>query len=521
MRSDLVYIMAGGIASGIFVRSFFILDLFLVGALAVVGLCAALAYRTRRVRVLLLFGLALIGFALGTFRMDLFASGGEHAVLDAHVGERVALVGEIVREPDPRALRTLLTVRVSMVEGEEADGLVLVSAERFPIFQYGDMVSVEGELTLPESFEGEFGRTFDYPGYLASRGIHHTVSFADVSLLLRGEGGMPLLPHLYTLKAHFMRSIEDALPEPQAGLAEGLTLGVKRALGEDLEAAFRTTGIIHIVVLSGYNVTIVVEAVMRLLSFFFALRARIVFGVMAIVAFAFLVGLSATVVRASLMAVLVLVARATGRTYEVTRALVIAALAMLIWNPSLLVHDPGFQLSFLATLGLILVGPLIERRLGLLPTRLQVREFVTATLATQLMVLPVLLYSIGELSLVSVPVNVLVLVAVPAAMLLTFFTAVAGFVSGGLAMVVAYPAYLLLSYMIGVAEFFAALPFASVIVPAFPFWVVVWSYLLIAAWLWWMLKGDMGIISKPASPEKAKEKAAAPEAPPRDPLPFR
>jgi competence protein ComEC len=273
-----------------------------------------------------------------------------------------------------------------------------------------------------------------------------------------------------------MESLERAVTEPAAGLGEGLLLGVKRALGEDLEEAFRRAGIIHIVVLSGYNVMIVAEAIMRLLSFFFLPRTRMLIGVAGIVTFALLVGLSATVVRASIMAILVLIARATGRIYAIVRALMLAGAIMLIINPYLLAFDPGFQLSFLATLGLIFLAPLFERRFGLFPTTLQIREFVTATIATQIFVLPLLLYLIGEFSVVAVIVNVLVLPMVPVAMFLTFVTGVAGTFIAPLATVLGFAAYLSLEYIIALAEFFAALPLATFRVPAFPFSVVVLAY---------------------------------------------
>ena len=226
---------------------------------------------------------------------------------------------------------------------------------------------------------------------------------------------------------------------------------------------------------------------MRLLAFV-RLRVRSVIGALAIFVFALMVGFSATVLRASLMAALVLIARATGRTYDIMRALVFAGTAMLVFNPKLLVYDPGFQLSFLATLGLIFVAPLLERKLLLVPTRFQVREFLTSTLATQVLVLPLLLYSMGLLSVIAIVVNVLVLPVVPLTMLLVFLSGAVGFLSHTLALPVAYGAYLLLGYIIGVVEWFASLPFAGFGVPAFPFWIVVLSYILIAMVLWRLYK---------------------------------
>ena len=145
---------------------------------------------------------------------------------------------------------------------------------------------------------------------------------------------------------------------------------------------------------------------------------------------------------------------------------------MLVFNPHLLVFDPGFQLSFLATLSLIMLAPLLEEMLWFVPTFGQMREFVTATIAAQIFVLPLLLYSIGEFSLVSVLVNVMVLPAVPPAMLFTFLTGLAGLLSPTLALPFGFIAHLILSYIIFIAKIFSALPLASLQVSAFPFWLV-------------------------------------------------
>jgi len=150
-----------------------------------------------------------------------------------------------------------------------------------------------------------------------------------------------------------------------------------------------------------------------------------------------------------------------------------------------LVYDPGFQLSFLATIGLIVGAPVFERYMLWVPTRLQIREYVTATLATQLFVTPFILFSMGSVSLVALLSNILVLIAVPFAMLTSFVAGVWGMLFSFAGIYVAYPAHLLLSYMIAVAEFLASFSFASVAVPAFSFaWVVV-SYICIGCFFWY------------------------------------
>lgn len=430
---------------------------------------------------LLLITVGLGCFLIGVLRFEV-AERSLVTELDQKVNQKVTLAGEVVREPDVRSQTRNLYVKTD-------DTIVLVQVDRHQDIEYGDVLSVSGTLKRPEAFQTDLGRTFNYPGYLRSQGVTHTMSYAEVEIERRGEGNW-FVSGLLQFKQALIDSFAAVIPEPQAGLGAGLLLGVKQALGDQLETVFRTAGIIHIVVLSGYNVMIVAEAVMRLLAVFFSVRTRVIIGVAAIASFALMVGLSATVVRASIMAAMVLVARAMNRTYVIVRALLVAGLIMLLLNPMLLIYDPGFQLSFLATLGLLFIAPKLEAALPFVPTRFQVREFLTATIATQLFVLPLLLYSIGEFSVVAVFVNVLVLPLVPLAMLFTFLTGVVGFLSSALALAPAFLANVLLLYIVGVAQRFADLPFASYLVPAFSFWWVLISYALLAGWLYLSSRED-------------------------------
>lgn len=424
---------------------------------------------------LFIVSLALISFAMGLARMH-------HAemvpsTLSQYVNQNVSLTAQIVREPEMRETMLHVYVEPEIVDGASGE-LVLVTVDRFSYdtkaISYGDMITVKGKLSLPESFETNGGRVFDYAGYLKSHNVSYLLPRAKLEILREEKG--TFFGYLYHSKKQFQEVLERIIPEPYAGLGEGVLLGVKRALGEDLEETFRRTGIIHIVVLSGYNIMIVVECIMFLLSFFFFPRMRMVIGIGVISLFALLVGLSATVVRASLMATLLIIARTTGRTYAVLRALIFAGVGMLILNPYLLVHDPGFQLSFLATLGLILLAPHIEVRLTQIPSMWGIREVIIATIATQIFVLPLLLYQMGLFSTVSVLVNALVLPMVPFAMLLTFLTGVCGLIVPILGYGIGFLAYLSLSYIVRIAQLFDAVPFAAIITPTFPFWIVIIAY---------------------------------------------
>jgi len=477
--SFLFYASAAGVTAGIFVGSLFSFDAYLslcIGATAAGVLLIAMRKKDAAVLALLLVGVFGLFFCVGALRMEFATSEEQDPYYEALLETEVVLEGMVAREVErtPRSSRAYIQV---------GDQLLLAFAPPHESVSYGDRVLVSGTVKAPEAFETDLGRVFDYQNYLRSRGVNYTIAYAQIEVLERNAGD-PLRTALYAFKSAFMRNIESAIRQPEAGLGEGLLLGVKQALGEDLETAFRKSGITHIVVLSGYNVMLVVSFITYVLAFLLPLRLRIGVGLAGIAAFALLVGLSATVLRASLMAALLLIAQATGRTYAVLRALMLTGICMLLLNPYLLVYDVGFQLSFIATLGLILFAPYIERYVQFMPAFGGLRSFLTATLATQLFVAPLLLYQIGELSIVSVIVNVLVLPMVPLAMLLTFAAGVAGFFSITISLLLAFFAAWCLWYILFIAQTFAELPFASFVVPAFPFPVAVAAYLLLAALLW-------------------------------------
>jgi competence protein ComEC len=429
---------------------------------------------------LLLGSVLLCSFCVGLLRTEVASWQFGVSPLQTQVGEGISFTGTVVVEPKQSANSTKLYISDSV-------DTLFVSADRHSSVEYGDVVTVSGTLAEPQSFTTELGRTFDYPGYLKAKGVEYTISFAAVELRETGQGNT-VLASLLSLKHAFMSRLEQVIPEPQVGLGEGLLLGVKQALGEDIENNFRRTGIIHIVVLSGYNVMLVVTFFMLVFSFFLSPRKRVVAGIIAIVCFALLVGLSATVVRASIMASLLLFAQGFSRQYDVLRALFFAGAIMLLLNPYLLIYDIGFQLSFMATLGLLLITPHFESTIVTSASSLRVTDFFYATLATQIAVLPLLLYHIGEVSIVAIVVNVLVLPVVPIAMLLTFITGMIAFVSLSLAAGVGFLANISLIYILFMAEGFAKLPFAAVEIPEFSATGVLVLYGVIAGALFYARK---------------------------------
>lgn len=418
-------------------------------------------------------------FVLGFCRFLISEKTLNYDLLETYLDQKITMTGLVVDEVDERENNSKIIFKVQKAENlslENPSIKVLLTLPHYPVYRYGDEIKVSGSLQAVENFKTDSGKEFDYKNYLAKDNIFYLSYYPETELISSNNGNF-VKEKLFLLKKKFLRKIEAQISQPQAALMGGLLLGVKQSLGKDLQEDFRTTGLIHIVVLSGYNISIIAEFIMSLLMFLPRLFA-LFFGATGIILFALMVGGSATVVRASLMALLVVLAKVTGRASDVTRALFLAAFIMLFFNPRILIFDPSFQLSFMATLGLIYLSPKFQKYFSFISERYALRESVVATLSTQLFVLPLLLFMTGELSVVAVLVNFLVLVFVPVTMFLGFLTALISFVSFYLATPFAFASHFLLTYILGVVEFFAGLPFASIKILYFPFWLMGLFYLV-------------------------------------------
>lgn len=423
---------------------------------------------TRTPSVFILLG--VLSLALGARMFFVFTA--EEPELVRFEGERVVVAGTVADDPDRREASVRVMMAVEEVDGREYRGRVLAVLPRGTELQYGDYVAVSGRVEAPESFVTDTGREFDYAGYLAARGISHLVPLAELEE--SQEGGWSVLRTLYAVKHRLEEALEKVVREPHASLMEGLLLGEKSGLSKELTQAFVVAGLIHIVVLSGYNIGIVAEWTLRALAFVLPRRPALVVAGIAIAAFALLAGGGMATLRATAMGVIALVARYLNRPAAALRALLFAVLLLVLWNPLVLI-DVGFVLSVGATFGLITLSPWVEKYLQWLPAG-GIRSTAATTIAVQLYVLPALLYFTGVLSLVSVPINVAVLPLVPFAMLMGFVTALLALVHPYLALLPALISEWTLGLIIFAAQWSASLPLAAAVVPAFPTWVAVAVY---------------------------------------------
>ncbi|MFA6077201.1 MAG: ComEC/Rec2 family competence protein [Candidatus Paceibacterota bacterium] len=471
MRDRIFYAICFGFIFGVFLRSFFFINFYFVLFLAFLASVLIIYFSLVKFEWGIIAGIFLLVFSLGIFRfqvVDVLAPN----IFESQVDKKISLSGIVVDEPDIRENNQKLTIET---KSDALKTKILVTVNFGQDFKYGDEIKFSGKLEKPENFTTDQGKNFDYINYLRKDGIHYVMNYVTAEIILRGNGNF-IKNTLFSIKEKFLEKMNLAIHGSESLLMGGLILGEKASFSQELRKNFIDTGTIHIVALSGYNITIIAEWIMKLFAFL-PKNLGIGVGIFAILLFILMTGGSSTAIRAGIMATLALIARATGRNYDVARALLLAGVGMILLNPFVLAYDVSFQLSFIATVAVIFLAPKIEKYFLWVPDIFKLRDIVSVTCAAYIFVLPFILYKMGNLSLVALPANVLILPFISFTMALGFLTGFVGLISHMLAVPFGFISYLFLHYELGVIDFFSSLPFASFSIPNFPLILTILIYI--------------------------------------------
>jgi competence protein ComEC len=404
-------------------------------------------------------------------------------------GYDVLVTATLIEPPDVRDTYSNLRLRVSELDAGKGPfkvhGLILARVATNEVFHYGENLRLRGRLETPPSNED-----FSYREYLARQGIRSYMPAADVTVL-PGQGGNPALRAVYALKEVSLQNVYRLFLDPEASLLAGILLGVDTGIPARLEQAFNDTGTSHIIAISGFNIAVIAGVFAFVFNRLLGPRRGAVAAFLGIAFYAFFVGADPPVVRAAIMGTVALVGVQVGRRQTGVNTLAFVAALMALWNPFVL-WDVGFQLSLLATLGLILYGgsfmnaarTFIERHVHSPEAQRFISplsEFVLLTLAAQLTTLPIMAYHFRQISLVSPLANALILPAQPAVMVLGGLALMFSLLIYPLGQLLAWAAWPLTSYTIRVVELFAGLPQAVIYLGGFSLGFVVLFYVLLLA----------------------------------------
>lgn len=398
------------------------------------GLAALLAFVRRHAWMLgfVLVGAAMVGLWRGGLEMQ--AAGAYRQV----IGKTVTITGKV--SADPQAAngdkQAIVLANVS-VNGAGLHGTIYATVGDSPKLRRGDKVTIIGN-TL-----AGYG---NYDASMYDATIQNVQRAKDIFLDVRDALGV---------------AIRTAVAEPMASLGIGFLVGQKSELPTDFSEALKIAGLTHIVVASGYNLTILVRMARRLFEKVSKYQAAL-WSVLMIVGFMAITGWSASMTRAGLVAGLSLWAWYYGRQFHPVTLLAIAASVTAVIYPPYVWGDIGWSLSFTAFAGVIILGPLLqayfygEQKVGF------VARTLLETVSAQLLTLPIMLGVFGQFSVIALLSNIMILPLVPLAMLLTFVAGLSQLLLPALAQILSWPAETLLGYMVWAVNWTASFPWAQV-----------------------------------------------------------
>lgn len=404
------------------------------------------------------------------------------------------ITGYIEDAPDYRDTYTNLTLNVEAVDSGDGDlhvsGHLLVRVDPNETYEYGERLRLRGKLKTPPENE-----EFSYRDYLARQGIHSYMTTAEVTRL-PGEDGNPIYRLIFGFKEHLVANTYKIFPDPEASLLSGILFGVDTGLPKKLQDAFKTTGTAHIIAISGFNIAIIAGLFFRFFKWTLKNeRLGAIFAVIFVFLYAFLVGGDPAVMRAAIMGSLSLFAKQVGRRNAGFNTLAVVAAIMALWNP-LTLWDVGFQLSFFATMGLILYAePLsnITIRFFEKITKQEanavaniINDNFMLTLAAQIMTIPLMLYYFHRFSWISFIANPFILPVQPAVMILSGLAVFVSLILQPIGQLLAWVAWPFAGYTIRMVEFFAKTPNGVIVFGDVPLWFIYMTYtsLLLVTFNW-------------------------------------
>ncbi len=366
-----------------------------------------------------------------------------------------AIVGE-----DPRSGQSSVQVILSHIklvgEGKgEWFGNIVMSVPKYTSLSYGDKVEVEGTFLDLSTVEDE-----GYRAYLYYHQIYGRIDWPRVTILAHDKGNK-LVAYGLQIQHTINQKMSRLMPQDAAAFMNGVVLGARLTISDEFADSLKATGTNHLIVASGYNISILIALLLKMTRFMSKNVATMLMIIM-VACYVLVSGLDPSIIRAAIMAGLGLIGVAFGRQREAIYLLITAGTLMLLINP-LWVYDAGFQLSFAATIGIIALQPFLSDTLGFMPAF--IREIVSTSLAAQLFVYPILAATFGQISLISLLTNLLVVWVVPVVMFCGIIVILLAFTVEPLAQLCATALYPLIAYIKMVITLTATIPFASITIP--------------------------------------------------------
>lgn len=398
--------------------------------------------------------LCIVFTLIGLWRVNQFHTNYSFTDFDRYNNQIITLVGIVTETPTFKPGTQLVRIHPESINGikrPETTRDVVLKFSNFETFSVGDRILVTGKFTIRSDFESDSGRIVQYRLMSYSRKVAGDIKSPKLIQVIKSDHNA--WQFFASIKKKFLTTLNELFISPASGLLSGIIIGDTSNLDSELLDIFRVVGLIHIVVLSGYNITLVANFFVRMFASLGYYR-RLIAAMMALLFFIVIVGISQTAMRAGIMALCAFAARYYIRPYVVTRGIAIALLVMVWISPYALLFDLSLQLSFLATIGIVYIFPLLSDRYERIAEN-TFGEIFLQTIAVNILTLPIIIYQMGTFSLVSFPINIVVLVFVPWLTIGGFTAVFIGMAFSPLGRIVAFPFQVLTNTIIKTATWTA------------------------------------------------------------------
>jgi len=362
-------------------------------------------------------------------------------------------------------------------------GKVLITLPLYPEYELGDYLEMSCEIKAPSVFDD-----FDYGRYLSRFDIY-SVCYYPSGITMGQNIFFDLKYFALTSVAKFKNKLSISLnlsvAEPASSILQALILGNRRGISSDILDDFKNAGISHMIAISGMHIAIITMIIMYLSIALGVVRQKAFWVALIIISFyVLLIGAPASAVRGAIMALTLLYAQKIGRLNYSINALMFTAFLMLCVNPKLLLYDIGFQLSFMAVLGILYLTPILKNKFKKIPELGQVKNILIITLSAQIMTLPLIVFYFHKVSLISLLANILILPVLPFLMIWGIVNSVIGIISINLGRIIGYISWLSVNYILSVARWASGLPFAYFDFKIDNIFIVIGLYLLIGGYIY-------------------------------------
>lgn len=460
-----------GFLLGVFVASFFMPSFLFYFLLLVPALIIFIVFYKREIAII---GLCFLAFLFGAFWEEKFELEIIPQKNDIHYynGKGDFFVeGIVLKESQEKEKSVEVTVKVEKVDGKITKGNLLAFLEVGSKTKYGDKILLNGKIETPEKFTPDF----DYKEYLRAKRIYSLMFYPEVKILEKNRGNS-ILARIFSFKEK-LKDNAKIMPAPEGAILSAITIGDKSRLSQEFKEKLSITGLSHIVAISGMHIMIILEIFFLTFIFLgFWRREATILSLLILFFYILLIGVPASAVRAGIMGAFLYLGWAIGRLSQSSRSIVFAATAMVVFNPLILARDVGFQLSFLATIGIIYFYPIFEQKLETQSSK--IKELISLTLAAQILCLPLLVFNFGKIPLLAPVSNILVVPSLPILLIGGFlFLILVNFFSY-FAIYFSFLVKTIFSFVVFVVNFISSLPIAAIslkipFVFAFIFYLIV------------------------------------------------